>query len=336
MPVDTEHLAPSHARRYLRGVSALLAATLALTAPVELAAAATEAQDRAALEKQLDSARVRLDDAARVVADLTHKLHGDDGDVLKFVQRGGGRGAMLGVNIGGEQARDEGVEILGVSPSGPAQAAGLRKGDVLVAIDGKPLRRAGEVAPSRQLVEHLRSVKPGQTVKLDYLRDGKRQNASVTTGAAEPPMARLLRENLPGGAIPPGFEEFLGGHGRAFGALELVSMTPKLGQYFGTDKGLLVVRAPDSSGMRLEEGDVIFSIDGRTPENPRHAFRILGSYQPAEKVKLDVLRQRKRMTLEMQVPDQPRNGNSFGPREPRAPMPPSPLPPAARSETTSS
>ena len=61
MPVDTEHLAPSHARRYLRGVSALLAATLALTAPVELAAAATEAQDRAALEKQLDSARVRLE-----------------------------------------------------------------------------------------------------------------------------------------------------------------------------------------------------------------------------------------------------------------------------------
>ena len=71
-------------------------------------------------------------------------------------------------------------------------------------------------------------------------------------------------------------------------------MTPKLGQYFGTDKGLLVVRAPATPGMRLDEGDVILSIDGRTPENPRHAFRILGSYEPDEKVKVDVLRQRKR------------------------------------------
>jgi PDZ domain len=330
MPVSTEHK--------LRGLFALVA-MLACMPTIQSAVAATETQDRAALEKQLDSARVRLDDAAREVADLTRQLHGEDDDIMKFVQRGGQRGAMLGVNIGGEQTRDDGVEIMGVSPSGPAQAAGLRKGDVLVAIDGKPLRRAGEVAPSRQLVDHLRSVKPGQTVKLDYLRDGKRQSATVTTGAAEPPMARLLREHLPGGAIPPGFEEFLGGHGRAFGSLELVPITPKLGQYFGTDKGLLVVRAPDSPGMRLEEGDVLLSIDGRTPDSPRHAFRILGSYQPAEKVKLEVLRQRKRMTLEMQVPEPSQNGNSFRPRAPgAAPLPPPPPPPPAgsRSDVTSS
>ena len=104
---------------------------------------------------------------------------------------------MLGVNIGGEQTRDEGVEIMGVSPSGPAQAAGLHKGDVLVAVDGKPLRRKRrDRARAGSCVEHLRKVKPGQVVKLDYLRDGKRQTASVTTGAAEPPMARLIARAL--------------------------------------------------------------------------------------------------------------------------------------------
>jgi S1-C subfamily serine protease len=324
----------------LRGLLALVPMLLACLPAIGAAAAATETQDRAALEKKLDAARVRLDDAARDVADLTRQLHGDEEDIIKFVQRGGARGAMLGINIGSEQARDEGVEIMGVSPSGPAQAAGLRKGDVLVSIDGKSLRRADEVAPSRQLVDHLRSVKPGQTVKLDYLRDGKRQSATVTAAAAEPPMARMLREYLPGGAIPPGFEEFLGGHGRAFGSLELVPITPQLGQYFGTDKGLLVVRAPDAPGMRLEDGDVLLSIDGRTPDSPRHAFRILGSYQPAEKVKLEILRQRKRMTVEVQVPEPSQNGNSFRPRAPGAPpMPPlPPQPPAAgsRPDTTSS
>ena len=57
--------------------------------------------------------------------------------------------------------------------------------------------------------------------------------------------------------------------GRGFHALELVPVTPKLGQYFGTDKGLLVVRAPPAPGAGLEEGDVILTIGGRTP-------RILG------------------------------------------------------------
>jgi len=281
---------------------------------------------------------VRLDDAARDVADLTRQLNGgEEDDVIRFV-RGGPRGAMLGVNIGDEQKRDDGVELRGVSPAGPAEAAGLRKGDVLVAIDGKPLRRSGDAAPSRQLVDYLRGVKPGQVVKLDYLRDGKRQVASVTTGEAEPPMARIMREHLPGG-IPPTFEAFLG-HRRAFGSLELVQITPKLGQYFGTDKGLLVVRAPSTSGAKLEEGDVILAIDGRTPENPRHAFRILGSYEPQEKVKIDVLRQRKRTTLEVQVPDMPMEGDTlrgFGPM-PVPPAPPVPPVPSTRPrvDTTSS
>ena len=82
---------------------------------------------------------------------------------------------------------------------------------------------------------------------------------------------------LEGMNLPPDFEQFLGGPGRGFRALELVPVTPKLGQYFGTDKGLLVVRAPAEAGAKLEEGDVLLTIGGRTPENPRHAFRILGS-----------------------------------------------------------
>ena len=48
--------------------------------------------------------------------------------------------------------------------------------------------------------------------------------------------------------------------------MELVAMTPKLGKYFGTDKGVLVVRAPGDSELKLEEGDVILDIDGRAPQ----------------------------------------------------------------------
>jgi S1-C subfamily serine protease len=99
----------------------------------------------------------------------------------------------------------------------------------------------------------------------------------------------------------PGFE---GMHGpqRAFRSLELVPVTPKLGAYFGTDHGLLVVRVPEGKGLPLEEGDVLQTIDGRTPDSPGHAFRILQSYQPGEKVKLGVLRQRKQRVLDATIP----------------------------------
>ena len=316
-----------------RALGALLASAIALAATTQVAAAA-ETQDKAQLQQQLDAARGRLDDAAREVADLSRKLYGDDMEGMPMPPPGGPpRGAMLGINIGGGPDLAEGVEVMGVSPSGPAAAAGLRTGDVIVAIDGKPLKKSADRAASRQLVEQMRSTQPGQKVKVDYLRDGKKLSTTVTTVAAEPPMARMLREHMPmleGMRIPPDFEDMLHPGGRGFRALELVPVTPKLGQYFGTDRGLLVVKAPPPAqgAAGLEEGDVILTIGGRTPENPRHAFRILESYQPGEKVRVEVLRQRKRLALDVQTPDADPMSPSLRPgpppRAPNAPAPPAP------------
>jgi S1-C subfamily serine protease len=145
-------------------------------------------------------------------------------------------------------------------------------------------------------------------------------------------MIRVLRERLAGplaeGLAMPGLEGLLGPE-RGLRSLELVTLTPKLGQYFGTDRGLLVVRAADAAGLPLEEGDVLQSIDGRVPENPGHAFRMLRSYQPGEKVKLGVLRQRKTLTLEATLPAPDARGEA-GPHR-RPPMPPPPPSPASAS-----
>jgi len=316
-----------------RALGALLASAIALAATTQVSAAAAT-PDKAQLQKELDDARSRLDDAARDVADISRQLYGDDMQGAPMPPPGGKpRGAMLGINIGGSPDLAEGVEVMGVSPSGPAAAAGLKTGDVIVAIDGKPLKRSGDRAAGRQLVEQMRSTQPGQKVKVDYLRDGKKLSTTVTTVAAEPPLARMLREHMPlleGMQIPPEFQDMMHPGGRGFRALELVPITPRLGQYFGTDKGLLVIKAPPPApgAAGLEEGDVILTVGGRTPENPRHAFRILGSYQPGEKVKFEVLRQRKRLTLDVQMPDVEPVNQGFRPgpppRAPNTPAPPAP------------
>ena len=315
---------------------ALLAAAIALAATTQVAVA-TETQDTAQLQQELDAARGRLDAAARDVADLSRKLYGDDFAGGPMPPPGGPpRGAMLGINVGGSPDLAEGVEVMGVSPSGPAAAAGLKSGDVIVAIDGKPLRKTGDRAAGRQLVEQMRATQPGQEVKVDYLRDGKKLSTTVTTVAAEPPMARMLREHVPmleGMQIPPELQEMVHPGGRGFRALELVPITPRLGQYFGTDQGLLVVKAPPAPGPGLEEGDVILSIGGRTTDNPRHAFRIIGSYQPGEKVKIEVLRQRKHLAFDVLMPAADPLSPGFRPDPPPPRAPNAPVPPAPPTDT---
>ena len=99
------------------------------------------------MRKSLSEAQARLDSAASEVADLSRQLYGgQEGDVVRFM-RPGRRGAMLGVNIGSDKPRDTGVEVVGVSPARPAEAAGSRPADVIVAIDG---RRSSAPATKRR------------------------------------------------------------------------------------------------------------------------------------------------------------------------------------------
>jgi serine protease Do len=113
----------------------------------------------------------------------------------------------------------------------------------------------------------------------------------------------------------------------------LARLTPKLGAYFGTNEGVLVVQAPDNDAFKLEDGDVIQSIDGRKPDDGTHAMRILRSYGAGEKVNLSVLRQRKPLTLAVTMPDRPEfGGDNFhfeGPMPPMPAVPPAPPPPRA-------
>jgi len=124
----------------------------------------------------------------------------------------------------------------------------------------------------------------------------------------------------------------------SFGGMELASITPKLGAYFGVTEGVLVVQAPKDAAFKLEDGDVIQSIDGRKPEDGAHALRILRSYKSGEKLNLSVLRQRKPVTLAVTMPERPEFEGDFMdlvPPEPPVPAVP-PVPPVSARPPSSS
>jgi S1-C subfamily serine protease len=62
--------------------------------------------------------------------------------------------------------------------------------------------------------------------------------------------------------------------------------------------------------LKVQDGDVILAIDGRQPTSGSHATRILGSYQPGERITLRIVRQHKTVDLEATVPEE-----SAGPRK---------------------
>lgn len=303
---------------YSMALAALLA--LASTAGVAAEQKAAEAEKKAAaeveksdaeLQRQLAEARKRLDAAAREVAELSMSL---SESVMPHMERyamlGSNRG-MLGVGLGSRRGSEsaEGVEIVSVSPGGAAEEGGLKAGDVLLEVNGKALKRDGDKSARQKLIETMRDVKPGDKVPVSYRRDGKVAKVTLTTQALKD---RVFTMAAPHIKAMPHINQFrFGSFGHAealFGSAEIVPLTPKLGQYFGTEAGLLVVRAPEDNRLKLEDGDVIVDIDGRKPSSPAHAMRILTSYQEGEKLKLNILRARKPLSLEVTVPETPEGG----------------------------
>ena len=200
-----------------------------------------------------------------------------------------------------------GAKIEGVTPGSPAEKAGLKVGDIITKFAGTSLggikaEDEDESGPGRKLVNLARKLEPGDTVRLEYRRGSDTKQATLVAEDLD----GAMRMDMPGPmvAMPhmPGMD-FEWSFGEPWGDLELVSLNPDLGDYFGTKDGILVVKAPADSTLPLKGGDVILSIGGRKPTSQSHAMRILRSYEAGESVSIDILRKQKRMSLTWKVPE---------------------------------
>jgi serine protease Do len=81
--------------------------------------------------------------------------------------------------------RDHGVVLADVAPGSPAAAAGLRPGDVVVALDGRAMENG------RQLQVGLYRRAVGDAVRLDILRDGQPRTIAVTMAERRDTLAGL-------------------------------------------------------------------------------------------------------------------------------------------------
>lgn len=322
-------------------LAATLAAAWSPAGAAAQAANAAEAKpNQAELQKKLDEARAQLDKSAREVAELSMQLGGEGRREFIFQTGPGGPPprAVIGVQIANGPGAG-GARVTEVSPGGAAAEAGIKAGDVITSIGGHVI--STESDPGRALVERMAQVEPNLKVSVGVMRDGKAMAFELTPRPAPAQTFRLERRGPGGPGGPPGPQVFnfpgpgggpgaapgmpglpglpgLGGareerriiinrgdegaRGMRFRGIEFATLSEKLGSYFGVKSGVLVVRAGSNPAFKLQDGDVILAIDGRTPSDAQHAGRILRSYSSGEKLTIRVQRDRKAQNLDVTVP----------------------------------
>ena len=76
-------------------------------------------------------------------------------------------------------SKPEGALVGSLQGDGAAAKAGLEPGDVILKVDGKEIRRSGELPPL------IAAMKPGTTTKLEVWHDGKVKEVTVNVGTFE-------------------------------------------------------------------------------------------------------------------------------------------------------
>jgi len=149
----------------------------------------------------------------------------------------GRTGAILG-SLNAKRAQALGLRIVrgavvdDVAPGSPAERAGLRRNDVIMRIEDRPVANAGSVQAS------VGVAAPGSSLRIVYLRDGREASTTLGVEAGDPPRVIVGRDVV-----------------RALGA-----------QFGDGEGGVLVLTVEGGSPAataRLKAGDTVTAVAGR-------------------------------------------------------------------------
>jgi S1-C subfamily serine protease len=212
---------------------------------------------------------------------------------------------------------ERGVEIVTVSPGGPAEKAGLKEHDVVLEFNGQ------RVDSTEQFRRLIRETPVGRTAKMIVSRDGVNMTFNVVLG--ERPSTHVLRDDGRGWTIHvpepptpraapraprpprveipnlPSFEWFsLAGAPRL--GIEGDAVGQQLGEYFGVPggEGVLVrsvVAGSPADKAGVKAGDVIVKIENESVKDTGDIRSAVRERRNKASYPITVIRNKKEMTL---------------------------------------
>jgi serine protease Do len=179
-----------------------------------------------------------------------------------------------------------------VAKGGPAEQAGLKVGDIITSIDGKPIKNGDD------LVNIITARHPGTTVKVGYLRSGQQQTATVGIADRTKTVGALTGQNNAPNENGPGGEEQAGPDKLGITAVDLPQQFASKGIH-----GVLIQQVKPGSfadEIGLSSGAVITEINKTQISNKSDYTNAVSSLKSGQDVVVNIV-----------DPRQPSGGNFY-------------------------
>jgi serine protease Do len=178
--------------------------------------------------------------------------------------------------------RPQGALVSQVAPNSPAEKAGIKPRDVILAFNGQPIENEAD------LRNRVAFSRPGSRVELTILRDGRRQRITVTLGTLDP---RLLSEAGEGQESSPESGESASSSATLDKlGLSVRDVTEELARRYRLDagrEGVLItgVRSGSVAEMAgLQPGMLIVEANGQSVRTVRDLERVLADVRSGDTV----------------------------------------------------
>lgn len=222
--------------------------------------------------------------------------------------------------------------------------AGLEDGDKVeigYMRDGKTAK-ASVTAARREAVNSYRLLADGEDIDMDgadgnvkviIKHVGNGAADGVDDEAMDGQVVQTIRERAFGDAGRSRVEIHHSLGGMPWWGINLAELNTDLGRYFGSDQGVLVLSTDGDALTGVKAGDVIQQVAGSKVIRPEDALRRLRDQPTGSQVAIQVIRDRKPVTLSVRVPDNQSLFEMMPPPEPPQPpdAPKAPLPPKTPS-----
>jgi serine protease Do len=172
-----------------------------------------------------------------------------------------------------------GALVQAVTPGKPADKAGIQHGDVVVEIDGRPIRS------NRDLIDYISYLPVGSEVKITVVRNGQRQTVNARTAERPTEVASSEESSSSGPSAEPARNKL---------GIAVQDVTPALRRNYGLPddaRGVIVtdVKAVSAAAdAGISEGDVISEVQNQRVNSVSDFRSAIEHYRSGQKVRMYV------------------------------------------------